>query len=107
MDKVNKEEELYSILQNTFGLVCSENELDSESAYLEHLKMKLAERIKFFIRTDLDKLLQALYRIDIDDSLSSQAFDLGEINKISHKLAELIIVRQLKKIDYARDFKKD
>jgi hypothetical protein len=103
---MNKVQELSQILQNNFGLTISDGELDTESAYLEHLKLKLSERIKFFIRTDLDKLLQALYRIDVDDSLSNQAFNLGEINLVSNKLAELIILRQLKKIEYSREFNK-
>ena len=48
--------------------------------------------------------MQALYRIDVDDSASNEAFDLGEINKVSERLAELIISRQLKKIEYSRNF---
>lgn len=100
--------ELVEILETNFNfdIKLAENELDTESSFLNHLKLKLAERIKFFIRTDIDKLMQALYRIDVDDKLSDQAFNLGEINQISDKLAELIIVRQLQKIDYARKFNK-
>lgn len=94
--------ELKDHLENNFSFDLSEfnNHLDSESAYLKYLQEQLALRIKFLIRTDLDKLLQALYRIDVDDSLSDQAFDLGEINQVSSKLAELIILRQLKKLEY-------
>ena len=101
---MSSSKELAQILQNNFGIICSDTHLDSESAFLNHLKLKLSERIKFFIRTDIDKLMQALYRIDVDDSASNHAFDLGEINKISDCLADLIIKRQLKKIEYAKDF---
>ncbi len=97
-------EELALILENHFGVTKSESKLDSESAFLKHLKFKLSQRIIFFIRTDIDKLMQALYRIDVDDSASNEAFDLGEINKVSERLAELIISRQLKKIEYSRKF---
>lgn len=90
----------------SFDLTGYEQYLDTESAFYKYLQEKLAERIKFFIRTDLDKLLQALYRIDINDSESDQAFDLGEINQISQKLAELIIRRQLQKLNYSRNFNK-
>jgi len=101
--------ELIHILETNFNfdLKLAQSELDSESAFLNQLKLKLAERIKFFIRTDIDKLMQALYRIDVDDKLSDQAFNLGEINQIADKLAELIIMRQLQKIDYARKFNKN
>ncbi len=90
-----------------FDLVVDERGLDSESAYLDYLKEKLAFRVKHFIKTDLDKLLQALYRIDVNDRETDEAFSLGEINKVSLKLAELIIKRQLKKIEYSKDFYKN
>jgi len=96
--------ELASILQRNFGIAVSSNIPDSESAYLNELKVKLSARVKFFIRTDIDRLMQALYKIDVDDSESSKAFDLGEINRVSDQLSELIIVRQIKKIEYARNF---
>jgi len=54
---------------------------------------------------NLDKLLQALYRIDIDDKLSDQAFELGEINQVARRLAELIVERQLQKLQYSHQFK--
>lgn len=101
--------ELVRILASNFNFDLSKlsMDVDSESAFLKELQMKLAERIKFFIRTDLDKLLQALYRIDINDKESDKAFNLGEINEVSSKLAELIIVRQLQKIEYSNNFNKN
>ena len=73
----------------------------------ENLKNLLTRRIKYFIRVDLDKLLQALYRIDINDKESDKAFNLGDINLVAEALSELIIERQLKKIEYAKNFKGD
>lgn len=104
----NKQIELKQHLENNFNFDLSEyaQYLDTESEFFKFLQQKLAERIKFFIRTDLDKLLQALYRIDVSDSLSDQAFDLGEINQVSMKLAELIIIRQLQKLEYSQNFYK-
>ena len=56
------------------------------------------------INVDMDKLLQALYRIDVNDRETDRAFALGEINEVSLKLADLIIRRQLQKLDYSREF---
>lgn len=105
-DKEDKQIELRSRLENAFNfdLADFQNHLDTESAFFNFLQEKLAERIKFFIRTDMDKLLQALYRIDVNDRLSDEAFNLGEINKVSLKLAELIIIRQLQKLNYSQKF---
>lgn len=55
----------------------------------------------------MDKLLQALYRIDVNDRETDRAFALGEIKAISAKIAELVIRRQLQKLDYSREFHKD
>lgn len=96
--------ELEQILQNNFQLSTSESLPDSESEYLKRLQKLLAVRIEHFINTDLEKLLQILYRIDVAQSESDAAFELGEIKKISMDLAEKIIRRQLRKIDYAREF---
>jgi hypothetical protein len=96
--------ELKDFLENNFSLITKGNELDSESAYLKYLHKALSERVVFYIRTDMDKLMQALYRIDVNDSLTDQAFNLGEIHLIADKLSELIIRRQLKKLNYSREF---
>lgn len=97
-------EDLEAILTNNFQLTTKDNQLDNESEYLKKLQAALAERIQFLINTDVERLFQILYKVDVDQRLTDQAFDLGEIQKISTKIAELIIVRQLKKIDYARKF---
>lgn len=94
-------DELSSHLERNFSLkLHAQHSILNEEEFLKQLQLRLSERILFLIRTNMDTLLQILYRIDVDDALSSQAFDLGEIHAISNKLAELIIQRQLAKINY-------
>lgn len=100
-------QELAKILEHHFALETGGKEIDSNSAYLEFLQRKLAVRIETLINSNLDKLLQILYRIDVPQKYSDQAFELGEIRQVSMKLADLIIRRQLEKIEYARNFKGD
>lgn len=100
-------QELSSILTNHFSLDLRGRGVDGESAYLRFLQRKLAVRIEFLINSDLEKLLQILYRIDVPQKSSDEAFNLGKINDISMMLAELIIKRQLQKIEYARKFNQD
>lgn len=102
----DKQKELITHLQNNFGfnLACNTSEVDTESAFFKYVQRTLGQRIEFFINTDMDKLLHILYRIDIKERDSGAAFDLGKIEDVSMKLAELIIVRQLQKIDYSRKF---
>lgn len=103
---MSKKKELANFLQTNFNfdLVADTSELDTNSAYYSYLKQALAQRIKLMINTDMDKLLQALYRIDVNDRETDRAFSLGEIGLVSDKLAELIIRRQLQKMEYSREF---
>lgn len=99
-----KDNEIIDLLSRNFNLSLPKDELISESEIFERIKSLLSEKIKFLIRTDLDKLLQILYRIDLDQMESDQAFELGEINAVSNRLAERIIYRQLKKREYSKKF---
>lgn len=96
--------DLASILSHHFQIDTIQKNVDSESAYLNFLKMKLSKRIEFYINTDIEKLFQALYRIDVPQVETDKAFDLGALSEISSKLAELIIKRQLQKLNYSRQF---
>ena len=98
--------DLKQFIENNFAVQLSESNIDSESAYLKYIHQELTKRIIHYIRVDMDKLTQALYRIDVSDRETDKAFNLGEINAIADKLAELIINRQLKKLAYSREFKR-
>lgn len=101
---MDKDKELSEILGRHFGITVHENQLDTESNYLKKIQTMLAERIAFFINTDVEKLFQILYKVDVSPQLTDEAFDRGELKQVSMRLAELIIQRQLRKIDYARKF---
>lgn len=102
---MNKDLEIF--LGQHFSLDKFGNSPDVESEYLKHIQKLLSYRIKFMIESDMDKLLQILYRIDVGQHETDKAFELGEIHKVSMKLAEEIIKRQLKKIEYARKFNRE
>lgn|SRR3989338_6398164 len=87
-----------SSLESAF-MVKVEGDLDTET-YLKKLQEALSLKIESLLRGDMEKLLWIMYRIDVKDSLVDQAMQLGEVKKIALKLSELIIERQLKKINY-------
>lgn len=99
--------DLKDFLYRNFQLDSFTAEMDSESAYLNEIHRRLTAKIKWFIQFRMDDLLQALYRIDVPQGHSDQAFELGEIDKISSRLSELIIQRQLQKLDYSRKFRSE
>ena len=100
----NNGKELEQILLNNFGITLNGNQLDTESEYFKQLQRALAQRIEFLINSNVEKLFQILYKIDVPQKFTDDAFELGEIKKISLKIAEHVIARQLQKIDYARKF---
>ena len=95
-------DELAEFLKGQFSLVCDELKSDEIIDPIQWLEKQLATRILFFIRTDMDKLLQILYRIDIDQRQTDRAFAMGEVNKVAATLAKLIVERQVQKIQYRK-----
>ena len=69
---------------------------------LEKLKAWLAVEIRMMIDRDFQKLLNMLYRIDVDEQKTKIAFT-NDDPAIS--LAELIIERELKKVETRKRYK--
>ena len=73
----------------------------------ESLEAALAEKINVLIQRDFDKLLQLLYRIDINEQrlrrllLENEGEDAGKI------IARLIMERQWEKMESRRQFRQD
>ncbi len=70
-----------------------------DTAGLEELKEKLAAHINFLINNHFDKLIFYLYRIDVSESKLKNLLAQNEGNKASAIIADLIIERQLQKIE--------
>jgi hypothetical protein len=83
-------------------VICHDHKSVSEDSILDLLDKRLRERLEVMINCNMERLLQALYRIDVDQSMVDEAFSLGEIKKVCEKLSWLIINRQLKKLEYAK-----
>lgn len=64
----------------------------------EELVEWIASEIVFMMQYEMEKLLQLLYRIDVDERKVKTAFDLSDPKLIAPRIAELIIERQLQKI---------
>lgn len=90
-----------------FDLVINNQALDDESAYWNYIIEQLSIRIEYLIKHNMDLLMQALYRIDVDDKVSDEAFDLAIPSKIARFLAQAILNRQLQKLEYMQNFDED
>ncbi len=66
---------------------------------LDELKQKLSIHINDLINHDFEKLVFYLYRIDVNESKMKHLLDQREGENASELIADLIIERQLQKIE--------
>ncbi|WP_320418573.1 hypothetical protein [Tenacibaculum sp. IB213877] len=79
---------------------------DANITYEQLVKI-LSEELNELIQSDFNKVLNILYRIDVDEHKISKALATNPENRSAGIiLAELIIERQLQKIYYRKHFNK-
>jgi len=65
----------------------------------EEIRNKLKGVIDHLLENDFERLLNAMYRLDIDESKFKQVLSGVYGNDVSGKLAEIIIERELRKVE--------
>lgn len=73
---------------------------------LEQLKKHLTAKLTELMETNYEKLINILYRIDINESKLNELFGAKNREYIPSRLAELIIERQLQKITFRNMYRK-
>jgi len=63
----------------------------------EVLLKKLSRVVQHMLRTDLNRLLHILYRIDVEEQQVKQAMLAATEEEIAERIAQLIIKRELQK----------
>lgn len=71
------------------------------------LKNKLKKIIEHLLQADFERLLNAMYRLDIDETRFKSLLSGVHGNDVSGKLAEIVIERELQKIETRMKFKND
>jgi hypothetical protein len=85
-------EQLALVLQNEFSVVAP------EQPDREQLLRLLAEKIDVLIRTDFNRLLLMLYRVDVDESKLRELLRTQHGQAAGNIIANLVIERELEKI---------
>lgn len=97
MDQVTLAEKSYQLVQKDLGL---EDELvfeGIENAF-DRLEEYLTKQVNHLLDHDLNKLLNALYRIDISEEKVKELLQQSEQGKIASSLAKTIIEREKQKV---------
>lgn len=71
------------------------------------LKNKLSDRLNYLIDQDFNALVHLLYRIDIDEFTLKQTLEENLDKDAGKLIAEMIIERQLEKVELRKLTKKD
>ncbi|MTI19647.1 hypothetical protein E1176_01295 [Fulvivirga sp. RKSG066] len=81
-----------------------DSELPDLASDLEDLKKKLTPIINHLLDHDLNRLLTALYRIDVSEAKVKKVIASAKPEIIGDTIAQLIIDRELQKVETRRKY---
>ena len=107
-EELNKEE-VFSIqkfvskdfVKSDFSSLIPNNDFER----LEEFRKYLTEKMKDMLDKNYNLLINTLYRIDISEKKLSKLFSSKNKESIPEKLADLIIERQIEKINFRRQYR--
>ncbi|HRG83096.1 MAG TPA: hypothetical protein PLO99_11325 [Chitinophagaceae bacterium] len=97
----SQQQELADLLQKDAGLILSPQK------NMEDIRTALANHVNQLINTDFDRLVSLLYRIDVPEKKMRYLLEQQQGENAPLLIADLIIERQLQKIESRKQFKKD
>lgn len=77
----------------------------SQFSKLEELKEQLYKMVLYLLDYDLNRLINAVYRIDLNEELFKQAMNQPSKEEIANQVTELIIEREIQKVHLREKYK--
>ena len=104
-----EQEEIFSIqkfvskdfIKSDYSSLIPNNDFE----HLEEFRKYLTEKMKNMLDNNYDLLINTLYRIDISEKKLSELFSSKNREAIPEKLADLIIERQIEKINFRKRYR--
>ncbi len=96
MSEQDDQGELKKLIIRDMRLDTEENILTGDN--MEMLRIKLIDVINMLMQSDFQRLLNAMYRLDIDEKLFRDALSDVHSPSVAGRLADLVINRELEKI---------
>ena len=93
--------EVTSLIRNDFGLDSAEL---TKCDIMDELKQQLTIIISYLIDKDFQRLLNAMYRMDISEHKFKVALTLDPPSEVAPAIAQLIIDRELQKVITRRKY---
>ncbi|MEO9483749.1 MAG: hypothetical protein ABJG47_09905 [Ekhidna sp.] len=97
MDEVTLVKQSYQLIRKDFGLEV-EMEFGDEKNEFDRLEQFLIKQVNYLLDHDLNRLLTALYRIDISEEKTKDLLQSSKQGEIATNLARAIIEREKQKV---------
>lgn len=109
MNKDLNKDEIFSIqkfvtkefIKNEYSSLIPNNDFER----LEEFRKYLTEKMKDLLDKNYNLLINTLYRIDISEKKLAELFSSKNKESIPQKLADLIIERQIEKINFRKRYR--
>lgn len=109
MNEALNKDEIFSIqkfvsndfVKNDYSSLVPNNDFER----LEEFRKYLTDKMKDMLDKNYNLLINTLYRIDISEKKLSELFSTKNRDSIPQKLADLIIERQIEKINYRKRYR--
>ncbi|WP_436515488.1 hypothetical protein [Ekhidna sp. To15] len=97
MDEVTLAKQSYQLVRKDFGLEV-EMEFEKGENDFDRLEEWLTKQVNYLLDHDLNRLLNALYRIDIPEDRTKELLQGSKQGEIARNLALAIIEREKQKV---------
>ncbi len=77
---------------------------DGPDTTFDRLHAWLTKEIQVLLDTDFNALLNALYRIDVQEVRVREIIELGDPDLVAPELARVVLHRQIQKVDTRRKY---
>lgn len=71
----------------------------------EELKRNLKARLKELLNDEFNQLVNAMYRLDVSEARFNQALSAGNQDAIAEQLTEIVLNRELQRLETRRKYK--
>ena len=104
MNEVTLALESYQLILRDFGLE-EDREIGEAKIAFDWLEDYLTIQVNHLLDNDLNRLLNALYRIDIAESKTKELLQLSKTDEIARNIAKAIIERERQKVISRQQFR--
>ncbi len=104
MNEVTLARESYHLILRDFGLE-EDTEIGEAKIAFDWLEDYLTTQVNYLLDNDFNRLLNALYRIDISESKTKELLQLSQSGEMARNIAKAIIERESQKVITRQQFR--